>query len=88
MGNCNKKEHNRDMIQDEISAARDRPEKLKNMMPGSKMVKQDRESDSEEGDSQDSYSKIGCSMMNLPDQHTNSTDIPGNLWQVETRTFD
>lgn len=26
--------------------------------------------------------------MNLPDQHTNSTDIPGNLWQVETRTYD
>ena len=67
MGNCNKKEHNRDMIQDEISAAKDRPEKLKNMMPGAKMFKESHDSDSDDHDSQDSYSKIGCSMMNLPE---------------------
>ena len=27
-------------------------------------------------------------MLNILDQNTNSTDVPGNLWQVETRTLD
>ena len=56
MGNCNKKEFNRDMIQDEIVAARDRPEVM------NKMQKARKDSNNEDNDSEnsdDSYGKIG-----------------------------
>ena len=84
MGNCNKKEQNRDMIQDEIMASKDRPMPMS--MPGAKTKKNDDDSDSDS--SRDSYGQIGGSMLNIREQNTNSTDVPGNLWMVETRSID
>lgn len=80
MGNCNKKLQNRDAIQDEIMSSRDRQAPAK--MPSGKQKSKDKDhgSDDESSSSRDSYGQIGSSMLNIREQNTNSTDVPGNLW--------
>jgi len=75
MGNCNKKEGNMQDLQDEILEGRMKPIR---QAPNGLTIDVD-------NNSMDSYDQASSANMG---GNTNSMDIPGNLWQVETKTTD